>query len=109
MTAAVALPDPDDRHVVAAAIRTRASLIVTDNLRDFPPEAISEFDLEAVGADDFVADVLDLAGPEAVAAIRRMRERFRRPEMTPEALVRRIEERGLIRTADILAAYRELL
>ena len=32
------LPDADDRHVLAAAIRGQADVIITQNLKDFPRE-----------------------------------------------------------------------
>ncbi|TIN30387.1 MAG: hypothetical protein E5Y31_07740 [Mesorhizobium sp.] len=41
------LADPDDRHVLAAAIRHNASVIVIFNERDFPPAALSSFGIEA--------------------------------------------------------------
>ncbi|MCG8440245.1 MAG: PIN domain-containing protein, partial [Caulobacterales bacterium] len=58
----IELPDADDRHVVAAAIQTTASLIVTENLRDFPNDRLRPHALAAIALDDFLADLLDLAG-----------------------------------------------
>ena len=103
------LPDPKDRHVLAAAIRIRAAVIVTDNLKDFPPECLSQHEVEAISADSFIADAIDLGGPEAVAALRIMRERFRKPEMDAEALILRIEQIGLTQTATMLQPYKSLL
>lgn len=103
------LPDPDDRHVLAAAISTKASLIVTENLRDFPEDALQGHEIEAISADDFISDCIDLAGPEAVAALRQMRERFKKPEMDADALILRIEQLGLVQTATLLSHYKALL
>jgi predicted nucleic acid-binding protein len=47
------LPDPDDRHVLAAAIRAGAQVIVTMNLDDFPESALAPFSVEALHPDDF--------------------------------------------------------
>lgn len=54
------LPDKKDKHVLAAAIKTNASLIVTNNLKDFPSDYLLSFGLSAKGADDFLTDVIDL-------------------------------------------------
>ncbi|MEV6940795.1 hypothetical protein AB0N07_01990 [Streptomyces sp. NPDC051172] len=51
---AVELPDPDDRHDLAAAIRAKAQVVVTFNLKDFPPEALAPWDVEAVHPDAFL-------------------------------------------------------
>jgi len=109
LTEAIDLPDKDDCHVVAAAIHTKASLIVTDNLKDFPPEVLAQYDLEAVSLDNFLADLLDLAGAEAIAAIRIMRQRFQNPELDAEALIAKVEKCGLQETAKILYEYHALL
>jgi len=100
-----ALPDPNDRHVVAAALKTAASVIVTDNLRDFPAEALEPLNLEVRGADAFIADTIALDPGRAVAAIRRMRERLRNPAKTPETLLLDMEAEGLTETVDALKLH----
>jgi hypothetical protein len=50
------LPDPHDRHVLAAAVRAGAQLIVTSNLKDFPDDALVSYGIEARGPDDFLVD-----------------------------------------------------
>jgi len=62
---ALTLPDPNDRHVLAAAIRSSSSVIVTFNLKDFPAKILKEFGIEAQHPDDFLMHLLDLA-PEIV-------------------------------------------
>lgn len=96
------LPDDDDRHVVAAAIMTRASIIVTDNLKHFDPSVLLPYGLEAKAADAFIADTIDLDVGRAVAAVRQMRERLRKPEMTSDALLLNMEAQGLTLTVDLL-------
>ena len=50
------LPDPDDRHVVAAARAGRADVIVTDNLADFPPAALPA-SIARQSLDEFLLDL----------------------------------------------------
>lgn len=99
------LPDPNDAHVLAAAVKTQAQVIVTENLKDFPPAVLAVRNLEARKIDDFIADTIALDEGRAIPAIRSMRERLRRPEKTPEALLRDCEAYGLIATADLLREF----
>lgn len=109
LEAGLELPDPDDRHVLAAAITTSAQVIVTENLKDFPSEALAPFDIDAIAADEFISDAIELDPLAAVVALRRMRERFKNPDMDAEALLQRIKARKLFQTAEILHQYLELL
>lgn len=99
------LPDPKDAHVIAAALKTRAEIIVTDNLKDFPASVLAPLNLDARSADDFVADTVALDPGRAVAAIRRMRRRFKRPDKTSDQLLLDMEAAGLTATVDVLRPY----
>jgi hypothetical protein len=98
------LPDPDDRHVLAAAIVGRADVIVTANLRDFPAAALAPFSIEVQHPDEFIAHVLTLAPSLALAAIREMRERLRNPPYTPDEFSALLARVGLPLTVGILRA-----
>ncbi|WP_216594092.1 PIN domain-containing protein [Kocuria marina] len=52
--------DPKDRHVLAAAVRSRAELIVTSNQKDFPATALKPYDVAVRSPDDLLLDQLDL-------------------------------------------------
>jgi predicted nucleic acid-binding protein len=73
---------PKDRHVTAAAVRGGAVLIVTADLSDFPPESLSQYDIEAIHPDDFLQDQLDLAPEVTIDCLRQQRSDYTRPQFT---------------------------
>ena len=109
LPAASSLPDPGDAHVIAAAAKTQASMIVTENLKHFPAAILEKLNMEAKSADAFIADTIALDEGRAVAAIRQMRARFKKPAMTAEALLLKMEAAGLLETVDLLRPYVESL
>mgnify|MGYP003577911952 CR=1 FL=1 len=96
------LPDPEDRHVLAAAIRGRADLIVTSNLRDFPPAALAPFGIDAQHPDEFVLHLLDLARGKVAGAAREHRLSLKKPPKTVDQYLDTLESQGLIQTVSIL-------
>jgi hypothetical protein len=93
------LPDPDDRHVLAAAIRARADVIVTSNRRDFPDHALAPHHIRAVGPDTFITDLLDQVPGLVHVAVREHRRALRRPPYTPEEYLESLERVGLTKAA----------
>jgi PIN domain-containing protein len=65
--ALVCIPDPNDRHVLAAAIRGKADAILTLNQRDFPPKCLAQYAIDRMSPDDFLANQY-CYNPEAVLA-----------------------------------------
>lgn len=106
---AAGLPDAKDEHVVAAALATRADVIVTENTRDFPAEPLRPLGIEPLTADDFLANTVALDPALAVSAIQRMRQRLQKPTKTAEDLIIDLEASGLVETVDILRPYSSLL
>lgn len=103
------LPDENDRHVLAAAIKVGASVIVTENTKDFPPEILSKYELETRTADEFAVDTFQLYGTDAVDAIRKMRERHKKPPRNADELIVALVARGLVDFANELAPHKKLL
>jgi hypothetical protein len=101
----IELPDRDDRHVLAAAIHCRASVIVTLNLGDFPAQALSKFSIEAQHPDDFVLALLE-SFPDIVAdAARTHRMSLKNPAKTPDEYLTELNAQGVGKT---VIALREL-
>jgi predicted nucleic acid-binding protein len=102
------LPDPDDRHVLAAAIRCAAQVIVTKNLKDFPSEVLDRFGITAQHPDEFLAHQFALRPSLLIRAAKEQRARWRNPPLTAEEYLDRLSAQGLVVTAEKLAAYADL-
>lgn len=100
------LPDPDDRHVLAAAIRGDAQVIVTTNLRDFPANQLDFYDIEAQSPDEFVLNVIDLAPARITAVVQEQARQLSNPPTTVDDLLDRLRAVGLPRS---VATIRQLL
>ena len=99
------MPDPNDRHVLAAAIKAEAAVIVTENLKDFPATILDNYEIETKVADAFIADTLNLDIGLGVSALRQMRERFKKPTLTAHVMLVKMEAVGLTETVNELADH----
>jgi len=93
------LPDANDRHVLAAAIRSGAQTIVTLNLRDFPKEALEPYDIDARHPDDFVMGLLDLAPESVIRAVEAQRAALKSPRQSRSQLLDTLRDLGLVHSA----------
>ena len=98
------LPDPGDRHVLAAAIRAEADIIVTANLKDFPASSLAPHGLEAEHPDAFLAHLCAQWPARFVEAFHRVRGRLRHPPLSPDEHLRALRRSGLRATVAELVA-----
>lgn len=96
------LPDPGDRHVLAAAIKTRAQVLVTRNLKDFPEAALRAWDIDAKSPDQFILDQLDLSREAVYGAVQRIADSWKTPPGTVADVLDRLENDGLALSAAAL-------
>jgi predicted nucleic acid-binding protein len=75
---------PKDRHVLAAAVRADAAVIVTNNLTDFRSEDLQPYDIDAVHPDDFLLDQLDLYPAQTVRCVREQITACRNPAIATD-------------------------
>jgi predicted nucleic acid-binding protein len=89
------LPDPDDRHVLAAAIHAGAKLIVTSNLVDFPPENLARYHLKATHPDAFIHALIDSAPDTVLAVVIRQAADLQNPPRTIHDVLDMLQAVGL--------------
>jgi predicted nucleic acid-binding protein len=105
----LALPDLDDRHVLAAAIAGHADVIVTYNLRDFPEDVLAPYGIEAQHPDTFLIHQRGLGEHVFLECVRRCRRRLQSPEFTPDEYLNALRKVELVLIAAELEKIKSLL
>jgi len=103
------LPDPDDRHVLAAAIHAGVSFIITNNVRDFPDDVLASLKIEAMTPDEFLVRLIDENIDVVLTTIRRQREHLKNPPKTVDEHLATLEQQGLSKTVTILRKHKNRL
>lgn len=109
LVAGLSLPDPEDRHVLAAAIRCQAGVIVTFNLKDFPRASLQPFGIEAQHPDEFIANLFDLDRSAVLEAARRQRANLKRPAMEAKHYLQVLRKQGLVQTEQLLGRFESII
>lgn len=105
----LSLPDPDDRHVLAAAIRAGAQLIVTFNLKDFPESELARFGVEPVHPDLFITQQFDLHEDKILDAVRAHRRALRNPPRSVDEYLDTLAKQKLVVTVERLRPFASML
>ncbi len=103
------LPDPDDRHVLAAAILANAEVIVTHNLKDFPDDILGQYNCHAEHPDEFIVNLLDLNHVKTVTTFKEDRNHYLNPPYSVEEYLQTLKKQGLSTTVSILEESSELI
>ena len=103
------LPDPNDRHVLAAAIHSHSDAIITFNQKHFPPETAEQYDLEILHPDEFIHHQFGLNMPGVLVAARACRQRLKNPPLDPLEYLRVLQTQSLLRTVAELTPYASML
>jgi predicted nucleic acid-binding protein len=98
------LPDPADRHVLAAAIKAGAQVIVTSNLKHFPAAELRQWDIEAKSPDDFILDQIGIDGRTVTACLQQIADSRTRPPQDIEAVLSQLERDGVVESSAALRA-----
>ena len=99
------LPDPDDRHVLAVAIRANAEYIVTFNLKDFPHSLLHSYNVEAVSPDEFVLRLIQKIPDRVLRVVKLHRLSLKRPPKTVAEYLATLDKQGLPKTVAFLQQH----
>lgn len=107
--ASLELPDPNDHHVLAAAIKSNAQAIVTFNRKDFPADRLAKWNIEAISPDEFIQYQLGLNMGLVCQVARRHRKSLKNPPKLVSEYLDTLESCGLAVSADILRGFADNL
>lgn len=105
----IELPDLNDRHVVAAAIQTRAEAIITFNLKDFPRSALAQYGITALHPDEFISNLIDLNVGAVIEAARRQRLSLKNPPFTAAEYLDLLQKQKLPRSVSKLRQFEVMI
>lgn len=88
-------PDPDDRHVLAAAIAGKAAYIVIWNLKDFPAKDLGSHGVASQSPDDFLTNLHAMFPDALISSIKRARHNLRKTMPSIDAFIDGLEQSGL--------------
>jgi predicted nucleic acid-binding protein len=97
------LPDEDDHHVLAAAIKSESGYLVTSNLKDFPVEVLEKFNIKPIHPDDFCALLIQENKESALAAFLKLMGRLKNPPRSIDDVLETLSKTDLPKTASLLA------
>ena len=103
------LPDVNDMHVLAAAIKGQAEVIVTFNLKDFPKQQLQPFDIWVQHPDEFISHLIDLAPETILLVVRQQRLSLKNPPRTVDEFLDTLLRQQLPRTVAFLKQRKELI
>lgn len=99
------LPDPNDRHVLAAAIRAEADIIVTANLKDFPEEPLRQWAIQAQHPDRFLTQRFRDSKRNFLGAVKAVRLRLKNPPKSVEDYLNTLRMQGLTGTVNEIVPF----
>ncbi len=105
----LSLPDEDDRHVLAAAIKGQAEAIITFNLKDFPAEILSPLGVSAIHPDEFLSDMFEMDPSACIKAAQQQRRSLKKPPMTTGEFLDCLQKQRLPSFVSQLRAFEAIL
>ncbi len=91
----ILLPDKNDRHVVAAAIKSNSTIIITQNIKDFPILYLKAFGIDVQTPDSFISTQINLHNTLVLKAFINQVKNLKHPPQTPIQVLSTLEKNGL--------------
>jgi predicted nucleic acid-binding protein len=96
------LPDVNDRHVLAAAIKAKAEVIVTTNTKDFSLSELEKYDIEAQHQDTFIVNLIDLNPVQVIEAVQKCHQRRKNPPCSFDEYLEKLLRQELLNTVSMI-------